>query len=420
MRNPPSGAASSAIAGTPRASRRARLARVSRPDPAALQRLTAAAFAAHAADQIVFAAVPLIAVLLGHGPGMVGVLMGVQSSSWLLVSLPAGRWADRLATGSLVRRALAFSLAGLAVGTASASLGATGAMALAGVAVAGAAATVAIAAVAAVPRLAPPPLARANARIELARAAASLGAPIAAGLLVGLDAGLPFAAAALLVLLVIPGVRGLPDDDARQAPSAPSGLRDAAATVWQERRLRAVAGCAIAWNFAFFALAGAFVPLAAAQGLAPTTIGTVLACYGAGLILGALAAPHVLARAAAGAVLAFGPASSILGAGLIAFAPGAAALATGQFLLGFGPMLWMVARTGLLQSLTRADQRGQVAAVMQVSVFGVRPLGALAGAALSATGGIEATVALALAGFTVSLVVIVASPAGARGRAAAQ
>jgi predicted MFS family arabinose efflux permease len=391
------------------------------PEPAALARLTAAAFAAHAADQLVFAALPLIAVLLGHGPGTVGLLVGVQSSAWLLVSLPAGRWADWLATRSLVTRALAVSLGGLVFGAASASLGAMPALALAGAAVAGAAASIAVAVVAAVPRLAPPPLARANARVELARAVASLGAPLAAGLLAGHAAALPFLAASALVLLALPAAQRLPDDDAGTAADAAARrLGDAAAAVWREPRLRAVAACAVAWNFAFFALAGVFVPLAASHGLAPATIGTVLSCYGAGLILGALAAPHVLARAAPGAVLVFGPASSVLGAALIAFSPSAVALAAGQFLLGFGPMLWMVARTGLLQSLTRPDQRGQVAAVMQVSVFGVRPLGALAGAALSATGGIEATLALALAGFTASLVVIVASPAGALRRAPVQ
>ncbi|WP_439577352.1 MFS transporter [Elioraea sp.] len=389
---------------------------------APLHRLTAAAFAAHAADQLVFAALPLLAVLLGHGPGVVGVLVGVQSSAWLLVSLPAGRWADRLATRALVLRALMLSLAGLAVGAASAGVEAVAMTALSGFAVAGAAAAVAIATVAAVPRLAPPPLARANARVELARAAASLGAPLCAGLLVGLDARLPFAAAAAVILLVTPAASRLPDDDARPVGhAAPStGLRDAAASIWSEARLRAVACCAVAWNFGFFALAGVFVPLAAARGLSSATIGAVLSGYGAGLILGALAAPRVLARAAPGAVLVFGPASSILGAALIAAAPQAVALAAGQFLLGLGPMLWMVARTGLLQSVTRPDQRGQVAAVMQVSVFGVRPLGALAGAALSAAGGIEATLALALAAFTASLVVILASPAGALRRAPAQ
>lgn len=391
------------------------------PEPAALPRLTAAAFAAHAADQLVFAALPLIAVLLGHGPGTVGLLVGVQSSAWLLVSLPAGRWADRLATRSLMTRALAVSLGGLVFGAASASLGAVPALALGGAAVAGAAASIAVAVVAAVPRLAPPPLARANARVELARAAASLGAPLAAGLLAGHAAALPFLAAGALVLLALPAARRLPDDDAGTAADPSSRrLGDAAAAVWRQPRLRAVAACAVAWNFAFFALAGVFVPLAAARGLAPAAIGAVLACYGAGLILGALAAPPVLARAAPGVVLVFGPASSILGAGLIAFVPAAPTLAVGQFLLGFGPMLWMVARTGLLQSLTRPDQRGRVAAVMQVSVFGVRPLGALAGAALSATGGIEATLALALAAFTASLVVIVASPAGALRRAPIQ
>lgn len=393
---------------------------MSTPSPAPLRRLTAAAFAAHAADQLVFAALPLIAVLLGHGPAVVGVLVGVQSSSWLLVSLPAGRWADRLATRTLIRRALAVSLAGLAMGGIAAWLGAAGAMALAGFAVAGAAASVAIATVAAVPRLAPPPLARANAWIELARAAASLGAPLCAGLLAGSDGALPFAAAALPALLVLPAVRRLPDDDTHPAGHAvrSGDLRDAAATVWRERRLRAVAACAVAWNFGFFALAGVFVPLAAVRGLAPAAIGAVLSAYGAGLILGALAAPHVLARARAEAVLVFGPASSVLGAALIAAASGVPALVAGQFLLGFGPMLWMVARTGLLQSVTRPDQRGRVAAVMQVSVFGIRPVGALAGAGLAAASGIEATLALALAAFAASLVVILASPAGALRRPA--
>lgn len=391
------------------------------PEPVALRRLTAAAFAAHAADQIVFAALPLIAVLLGHGPGVVGVLVGVQSSAWLLISLPAGRWADRLATRTLVTRALAVSLGGLAFGVVAARFGWMPALALGGAAVAGAAGSVAVAVVAAVPRLAAPPLARANARVELARAAASLGAPLCAGLLVGHDAALPLVAAGALVLLTLPAARRLPDDDAgTTAHASARTLADAAAAVWREPRLRAIAACAVAWNFAFFALAGVFVPLAAANGLVPATIGTVLSCYGAGLILGALAAPRVLARAAHAAVLVFGPASSLLGAGLIALVPAALALAAGQFLLGFGPMLWMVARTGLLQAVTRPDQRGQVAAVMQVSVFGVRPLGALSGAALSAAGSIEATLALALAGFTASLVVIVASPAGALRRAQAQ
>lgn len=391
------------------------------PEPVALRRLTAAAFAAHAADQLVFAALPLIAVLLGHGPGVVGVLVGVQSSAWLLVSLPAGRWADRLATRALVTRALAVSFGGLALGTASAWQGWMPALALGGAAVAGAAATAAVAVVAAVPRLVPPPLARANARVELARAAASLGAPLTAGLLVGHAVALPLVVASALVLLMLPIARRLPDDHAGTTPHASAhGLAGAARAVWREPRLRAVAACAVAWNFAFFALAGLFVPLSAARGLAPATIGTVLSCYGAGLILGALAAPRVLAWAAPPAVLVFGPASSLLGAGLITFRSGAPAFAAGQFLLGFGPMLWMVARTGLLQSVTRPDQRGQVAAVMQVSVSGVRPLGALAGAALSAAGSIEATLVLALAGFTASLIVIVASPAGALRRAAAQ
>lgn len=69
-----------------------------------------------------------------------------------------------------------------------------------------------------------------------------------------------------------------------------------------------------------------------------------------------------------------------------------------------------MAQTSLRQSVTPAGLLGRVGAVMQVAVFGVRPLGALAGAALAAWTGPMAALWLAAAGFVLSLLAVAASP----------
>ena len=60
--------------------------------------LFGAAAGTHAADQLALATLPLTATLvLGAGPDILGLLVAIQSAAWLLVTLPAGAWADRIA-----------------------------------------------------------------------------------------------------------------------------------------------------------------------------------------------------------------------------------------------------------------------------------------------------------------------------------
>ena len=52
--------------------------------------------AAQSAEQLSLAATPIVAVLmLGAGPGEVGVLATAQTLPFLLLSIPLGLWADR-------------------------------------------------------------------------------------------------------------------------------------------------------------------------------------------------------------------------------------------------------------------------------------------------------------------------------------
>jgi len=75
------------------------------------------------------------------------------------------------------------------------------------------------------------------------------------------------------------------------------------------------------------------------------------------------------------------------------------------FLVGFGPMMWLICQTGIRQIVTPPAMLGRVGAVLQVAIYGVRPLGALLAGALGPEGGVM----LAAAGFTASLVVVAVS-----------
>ena len=74
--------------------------------------LLGAAAGTHAADQMALATLPLTATLvLGAGPDLLGLLVAAQSAAWLLVSLPAGAWIDRLPGRRMLIVALTLGLA---------------------------------------------------------------------------------------------------------------------------------------------------------------------------------------------------------------------------------------------------------------------------------------------------------------------
>ncbi|MDO9503283.1 MFS transporter [Falsiroseomonas sp.] len=384
-----------------------------RPHP-----LTLAFAALHGADQLALAALPLVAALwLGAGPGLTGALVAAQGAAWLLVALPAGVLADRLdrrrllAGGGLVAAAgfalaLAFSRHPLWLGLA-AFLGAAGVVAAA------------LAAFALLPALVPRPgLPAANARLELGRAIATLAAAPLAGLLAVQgwpQAGLGLAALAGLAAAILAwGLPALPPPPRAQQPGLAAAVAEGARFVRRQPLLRAIALAAIAWNAGFFALMAIAVPLALGPlRLDAASTGLALGAYGAGLVAGALAAPAASRVLPLGQVLLSGPGLSVLGIAALALAPGFATLAACMALLGFGPMLWQVAQTSLRQSVTPAGLLGRVGAVMQVAVFGVRPLGALAGGAVAAWAGPPAALWLAAAGFALSLLAVAASPLAA-------
>jgi MFS family permease len=387
--------------------------------------LLGAAAGTHAADQLALATLPLTATLvLGAGPGVLGLLVAAQSAAWLLVSLPAGAWVDRLPRRRLLIAALGFGLLASVVAVIAA---ATGAASLLGVAAfLGASGTViyVLTSVSLLPSLVPSTdLPRANARLELARAIVSLAAPFVAGLLAqhlsptwGYGLAALGAALALVCVLALPRVPAPTTGTAR--PSFLTAIRAGARFVVHHDLLRGISLCAIFWNFAFFALLAIWAPLALGPlGLDPARMGLAQSAYGAGLILGALVAPITSRHLPPLVTLIFGPAVSIVAAGLFLAAPayggtatGFALAAAGFFLVGFGPMLWLICQTTVRQLVTPFSLMGRVNATVQTAIYGVRPLGALAGGLLAAEAGLQSALVLVAVAFALSTLVIVLSP----------
>ena len=82
----------------------------------------------------------------------------------------------------------------------------------------------------------------------------------------------------------------------------------------------------------------------------------------------------------------------------------------GFFLLGAGPILWVISTTTLRQSVTPPSLLGRVSAINIMS-YGARPVGAALGALIGGFYGAEACLYLAVAIFGAQALVILLSPA---------
>ena len=73
-------------------------------------------------------------------------------------------------------------------------------------------------------------------------------------------------------------------------------------------------------------------------------------------------------------------------------------------------MLWLICQTTVRQLVTPAHLMGRVNATLQTAMYGMRPLGALAGGLLAAQAGLDAALALVATCFVLSALSIVLSP----------
>jgi predicted MFS family arabinose efflux permease len=394
--------------------------------PSTFNRLAWSNLAAQSAEQVALAAAPIVAVLrLGVGEGQTGLLQTALTLPFILFAIPAGLLADRISRRWLMAGAEALRAAALlAILVLIASnlltlplLAFSGFVAVCGTVV------YSVAAPALVPSLVSPGLLpAANARIELARTIAFASGPALGGVLVGWVGAAPafgFAAALSVVAVVL--LSGIYEPARVPAPRRHplQEIKEGAAFVWHHPLLRPVFITQFIFNTGSFLVLAVFVPYAVRHlGLSATGVGTTLAMYGVGMVAGALSATRVMQRLPFGVVIALGPVIGFIAAGVLAltaFTASAPLAGFGFFLLGAGPILWVISTTTLRQSVTPPRLLGRVSAINIMS-YGARPVGAALGAVVGGFYGAEACLYLAVAIFGAQALVILLSPAVALAR----
>ena len=389
--------------------------------PAAFNRLAWSNLAAQSAEQIGLAAAPLVAVLmLGAGVGETGLLQTAQTLPFLLLSFPAGVLADRSSRRRLMAGAEALRALSLLAVLALAWAGLLTLPLLALLGFVGATGTVAygVTAPSLVPALVPrPQLSQANGRIELARAVAFVAGPALAGALIARVGAAPsYGAAAALSIGAVLLLAGVGEPGRTPAPPRRflQDLREGAGFAWHQPLLRPILLTAVFFNVAWFVLQAVYVPYAVHHlGLDAAGVGTTLATYGIGMVAGALLAPRITRLLPFGTVVAIGPIAGLAAALVMAatiWFPSIELACASFFLIGAGPILWVISSTTLRQAVTPDALLGRVSAIITMATAGARPVGAAVGAIIGGGYGAEACLLVAVLGFLTQALVILASP----------
>jgi predicted MFS family arabinose efflux permease len=377
------------------------------------------------ADQMMVAGVPLVGgAVFGLGPREIGWMVAAQGSAWLLMSLPFGILVDRLPPLVALRSGLAIMAAGfgLAVGglaAASPMLFTFGAFVAAAAVVMGF-----LAEGATLQRLiAGPELARANARMQIIQSFAMLLGPLVMGGLIARGhalAGVVLGAALVAGALLLAGRFPAQEPPPRRERRPLAEIREGLAFVGREPLLRGIVACSLFWNLSAFTMGAFYVPYAlGGLGMTADGIGAAQAAQGAGSMLAALTFGAILARTAPRHVLFFGPLSSTAAAALLFAGPavGGFPASLGMFfLLGFGPILWFVCQNTIRQLVTPHGMLGRVGAVIQLSIYGVRSLGALIGGQVATLYGFDAAIWTVVVLFALSTLTVPLSALGSLAR----
>ena len=389
--------------------------------PSSFNRLAWSNLAAQSAEQVALAAAPIVAVLmLGVGEGQTGVLQTALTLPFILFAIPAGLLADRISRRALMASAEALRAAALLGILALIWLNLLTLPLLALLGFAAVCGTVAysVAAPALVPSLVPPKsLPAANARIELARTIAFASGPALGGVLVGWVGAAPaFGFAATLSIAAVVLLAGIyePVREPIRRAHPLQEIKEGAVFVFRHPLLRPVFVTQFVFGTAWFVVLAVFVPYAVRHlGLSASGIGATLAMYGVGMVAGALVATRVMRKLQFGTVIALGPVTGFVAAVVIALTtivPSPWFAGFGFFLLGVGPILWVISTATLRQSVTPPRLLGRVSAINTLS-YGARPVGAALGAVIGGLYGAEWCLYLAVVIFGTQALVILMSPA---------
>ncbi len=377
-------------------------------------------------SEITLLALPLTAILvLQATPLQLGLLGAAQSAPFLLLSLPAGAWVDRLRRRPLLVAADAgrtLLLGSLPITALVGSLHIEQLYAV-GVCVGALTAVFDVAYQSFLPQVVSrEQLVEGNTKLEISRSVAQIVGPSAAGLLVqwftapvaiAADAVSFVASAVSFALLRAPEPTAARRDD---RTGIVNEVRDGLRTVLGSPLLRTLAGAGSAYNLFGNMLFAVFLLYATRDlGLQPAAIGLILSVGGPAGLAGALLASHVARRFGLGPTLVGALAIGATGRTLILLAGGPPGVVIAYFvaaraLLSVWVPIYGVTSLSLRQAITPDHLQGRVTATMRFIVWGTLPLGSLIGGVLGGAIGLRPTIGLAVVGTIVAVTWFVLSP----------
>jgi MFS family permease len=373
-------------------------------------------------------AIPFVAIVVLQASALqVGLLQALDTLPFLLISLPAGVWVDRLRRRPLLilgdlGRAVALAWIPLAH-----ILGvlAMWQLYVVGLVVGGLTVFFDVAYQSYLPALVDrDQLVDGNAKLQISASAAEVAGPPVAGLLIGaltapiavlLDA-ISFLGSALFIF----GIRRHepePEQE-RELDGTRAGMlaemRDGLRYVLSHRLLRNIAACTGSSNlFGSMAWAVLLLYLVRQLGMGAESIGIVFGVGSVGFLLGALLPARIQRLIGLGPTIIV---SALVGGGallLVPLAPAASPipfLLAAQLLIGIGQVVYNVSQVSLRQAITPDRMQGRMNATMRFLVWGTMPIGAVIGGYLGGAIGLRETLFVGAIGEALSFLFVLFSP----------
>ena len=373
--------------------------------------------------QVSLLALPLVAILvLDESAFKIAALTSVEFLPFLLFTLPAGVWVDRLRRKPIlvlgnVGRAVAllsvpvvYWVGGLTIWQ----------LYVVGFAVGTCTVFFDVAYQSYIPALVGrEDVVEANSKLEISRAAAMVAGPGMAGGLVALltapVAVLLDAVSYAISALLLFGIRKQEEAPPRaERRSLRSELGEGLRYVFRHPYQRTMVAMTALSNFFGQVVFSILLVYAVRElDLSAGTIGIALAIGNLGTLASALTAKRIGDRLGVGRTILL--ASCLFGPGtlLIAFAPQEYALpliVLAMIVIGFGGILYNVTAISLIQAITPDRILGRANASRRFVVWGVVPLGGFTGGALASTIGLRETMVVGALGGLLTIVPILISP----------
>jgi len=147
-------------------------------------------------------------------------------------------------------------------------------------------------------------------------------------------------------------------------------------------------------------------------GFSAFEVSATLGIYGVGMVVGAVVAARITRALPFGAVIAPGPIAGLAAAVVMVltiWTPSVVLAGLSFFLMGVGPIIWVISTATLRQTITPRALLGRVSAI-NITAYGARPVGAAIGAFVGGVYGAETCLVVAAFAFFIQAVVILTSP----------